>query len=308
MKDMLFTDYFEEWVFTYKKDSVKEITLKKYHNALSFIKKQFGKITINEMTRREYQQILNEYAETHERQTTMDFHHILKGALQDAFHDGIIKRDPTYKAIVKGKEPTIKKKDKFLSDKELNTLISNLNITNEANSDLLVLLLAKTGLRFGELLGLTPNDFDFNKGIIDVNKTWDYKSKNGSFQPTKNKSSVRKIIADKKIMDSIKDCIDNEETENYKSIFIKDGVRIFNSTINTFLKNKCIESDVPIISLHGLRHTHASILLNVGVSIQTIAERLGHADTTTTQQTYLHIIKELEEKDNKKMLEKLELL
>ena len=52
-----------------------------------------------------------------------------------------------------------------------------------------------------------------------------------------------------------------------------------------------------MITVHGLRHTHASLLLYNGVSIASVAKRLGHADMTTTQKTYLHIVQELENKD-----------
>lgn len=59
----------------------------------------------------------------------------------------------------------------------------------------------------------------------------------------------------------------------------------------------CIEAKVPVISIHGLRHTHASLLLFAGVSIASVARRLGHASMTTTQKTYLHVIQELENQD-----------
>lgn len=52
-----------------------------------------------------------------------------------------------------------------------------------------------------------------------------------------------------------------------------------------------------MISIHGLRHTHASLLLFAGGSIASVALRLGHASMTTTQKTYLHIIQELENQD-----------
>lgn len=58
-----------------------------------------------------------------------------------------------------------------------------------------------------------------------------------------------------------------------------------------------MHAKVPIISVHGLRHTHASLLLFAGVSIASVARRLGHASMTTTQKTYLHIIQELENQD-----------
>ncbi len=69
----------------------------------------------------------------------------------------------------------------------------------------------------------------------------------------------------------------------------------FLSEINGYDTTKA--ANVPVISIHGLRHTHASLLLFAGVSIASVARRLGHASMTTTQKTYLHIIQELENKD-----------
>ena len=75
--------------------------------------------------------------------------------------------------------------------------------------------------------------------------------------------------------------------------------------VNSLLKKHCEQLEIPVISIHGLRHTHASLLLFAGVSVASVAKRLGHADMTTTQQTYLHIIKELENKDNSKIMQHL---
>ena len=78
-------------------------------------------------------------------------------------------------------------------------------------------------------------------------------------------------------------------------IFVKG--KVYNSTLNDILARHCIKAGIPVISMHGLRHTHASLLLFAGVSIASVARRLGHASMTTTQKTYLHIIQELESKD-----------
>lgn len=72
---------------------------------------------------------------------------------------------------------------------------------------------------------------------------------------------------------------------------------IYNSTVNGILERYCKKLQISTISVHGLRHTHASILLFAGVSIGSVARRLGHASMTTTQKTYLHIIQELENQD-----------
>ena len=81
-----------------------------------------------------------------------------------------------------------------------------------------------------------------------------------------------------------------------KPIFITEA-NVYNSTVNNILARHCKKLNLPVISVHGLRHTHASLLLFAGVSIGSVARRLGHASMTTTQKTYLHIIHELENQD-----------
>ncbi len=81
--------------------------------------------------------------------------------------------------------------------------------------------------------------------------------------------------------------------------------RVFNSTVNSRLKALCQKAGISVISLHSLRHTHASLLIYAGVSIASIAKRLGHSSVTTTQETYLHIIRELENQDNDKIVRHL---
>ena len=75
-----------------------------------------------------------------------------------------------------------------------------------------------------------------------------------------------------------------QEKKENQPIFITG--RIYNSTVNHRLKRYCQKANIPVISAHGLRHTHASLLLYAGVSIATVARRLGHANMTTTQQVY----------------------
>lgn len=67
-----------------------------------------------------------------------------------------------------------------------------------------------------------------------------------------------------------------------KPIFVKS--RVFNSTINNRLKVLCENANIPTITVHSLRHTHASLLLFAGVSIASVANRLGHSSMTTTQE------------------------
>jgi integrase family protein len=228
----------------------------------------------------------------HERQTTMDFHHQLKGAILDAVDDGLIPRDPTRKVIIKGKLPAEKKR-KYLNQFELHALLRSLKLGERADWDWFILLVAKTGLRFSEALALTPADFDFAHQTLSVTKTWNYKD-GGGFAPTKNRSSVRKVQLDWQLIMQFAVLVKDLPTD--QPIFVPEE-KVYNSTVNDRLERYCRALDIPVISVHGLRHTHASILLYAGVSIASVARRLGHASMTTTQKTYLHVIQELENQD-----------
>ncbi|MBS5327457.1 MAG: site-specific integrase [Lachnospiraceae bacterium] len=291
-KTSLFYEYYAQWIEVYKKGAIREATLAKYLMTQKWVEKLIPEVKVSELTRTVYQQLLNEYAKEHERQTTLDFHHQLKGAILDAVDEGLLSRDPTRKAIIKGKTPKTKK-IKYLNQFELHTLIADLDIKDTPNWDCFILLVAKTGMRFSEALAITPEDFDFARQTLSISKTWDYKG-DGGFLPTKNKSSVRKIQIDWQIV--VKFSVLTKELPPDKPIFIGES-KIYNSTVNDVLIRHCKACGISEISIHGLRHTHASLLLFAGVSIASVARRLGHASMTTTQKTYLHIIQELENKD-----------
>ena len=286
-----FCEYYAKWITVYKKGAIRQVTMDKYLMTQKWLEKLIPDLKICDLNRIAYQQLLNDYAEYHERQTTMDFHHQLKGAVLDAVDDGLIDRDPTRKAIIKGKAPSTKK-IKYLNQFELHTLLASLELKDEVNWDYFILLVAKTGMRFSEALALTPKDFDFYHQTLSISKTWDYKGA-GGFQPTKNKSSVRKIQIDWQSVIRFSELVKGLPDD--QPIFV-DG-KVYNSTVNDVLSRHCERCNIPVISIHGLRHTHASLLLFTGVSIASVARRLGHSSMTTTQKTYLHIIQELENKD-----------
>lgn len=291
-KKELLGDYFERWIGVYKEGAIRKVTMDKYKLSLMWVKKLAPKMRLCDLDRVAYQKLLNDYAKEHERQTTMDFHHHLKAAVLDAVDEGLIDKDPTRKVIIKGKTPREKKK-KYLNQFELHTLLKDLNLEKGINYDWLILLIAKTGMRFSEAIALTPSDFDFSKQTLSINKTWNYKG-DGGFQPTKNKSSIRKIQIDWMIVSQFSALLKDLQPD--KPIFIVKEA-IFNSTINDVLERHCKNTNIPVITVHGLRHTHASLLLFAGVSIASVAKRLGHSSMNTTEKTYLHIIQELENKD-----------
>ena len=153
-------------------------------------------------------------------------------------------------------------------------------------------------------IALTPSDIDLAGCKINIAKTWNYKSTCGGFAETKNQSSKRIIHIDKQTCVRLLEKV--EHMKENQPIFVNG--RVFNSTVNNRLKALCRMAKAPVISIHSLRHTHASLLIYAGVSIASVAKRLGYSSVTTTQETYFHIIKELETQDNEKILNHLYLL
>jgi len=291
-----FCNYFNKWVEEYKSGNVRPVTLQKYHMTLRSLTDLAGDVRLSDLTKTKYQDIINRYALTHEKTTTADFHHHLKACLDDLVDDGIISRNPANKTVIKGKKPT-PKKSKFLSQFETQCLIKALKLEGDINYDYLIFLMIKTGLRFSEAVGLTPSDFNFETQTIYINKTFNYKVHGGNgFDKTKNESSIRKIQVDWKTLHMFSEIIKDVPKE--EPIFVYGKGHIYNSTVNDLLEQRCKEAGVPVVTLHSLRHTHASLLLAGGVSVASVAQRLGHSNMATTQKVYLHVIKELENKDN----------
>ena len=294
-------EYFAEWMQLYKRDAVQPITYQKYEMTHRQLCRLAPDIRMSQISRLTYQKILNEYAKTHERQTVMDFHRHVRSALMDALEERIIERDPTRKAVLKGIKHR-KHKTKFLHQHEVQSLLNVLTLNEGVNWDYFILLISKTGLRFAEALGVTPEDFDFARQNLKIDKTWNYKAEKGGFAPTKNHASVRNVQLDWQTVIQFSQL--TKGMPPHQPIFVQNS-KVYNDTVNHYLERLCRRAEIPVISVHGLRHTHASLLLYSGVSIASVAHRLGHSNMNTTQQTYLHIIQELENQDNDKVMKHL---
>ncbi|MFR8662728.1 MAG: hypothetical protein ACLVET_11430 [Blautia wexlerae] len=186
--NVLFSQYYAQWIDVYKKGAIREATMAKYLMTQRWVEKLVPELRVSELTRTAYQQLLNDYAREHERQTTLDFHHQLKGAILDAVDEGMIERDPTRKAIIKGKTPKAKK-IKYLNQFELHTLIADLDIKEEPNWDWFILLVAKTGMRFSD---------DDDKIRLNQRKPSKYKGLS-RFGPEKNLQRINKFMKERPI-------------------------------------------------------------------------------------------------------------
>lgn len=147
-------------------------------------------------------------------------------------------------------------------------------------------LLFWTGIREGELLALTPADFDFENRILTIDKSLTRKGGEAIVGPPKTKKSYRKIALSEFLC---------EEIREYIELILKIGQdkRIFEGVTKSFLCNEmergCRLSGVKRIRVHDLRHSHVSMLIYMGFSVVAIAERMGH-ETTDITFRYAHLL------------------
>lgn len=269
------------------------------------IKKLAPDLDLGNMTRADVQRLINEYGKTYEYPTVLDFLHHIQAPLRDATYEGWIAKDPTYKIHATSQVKHKETRFKYLESDQVTKLVKTLE-RDDSPEALMFLFDLKTGLRFAEIIGLTPKDIDLKNLTLYVNKAWNYKEKDGEFQPTKNKYSNRVIAIDWQTANILQRMMQGfEENEPFwlNRLQARSGSgRIFNSTLNLKLSNFCRDAGVPRITIHSLRHTHASLLISAGVSIQSVAKRLGHGNTETTQRVYIHLLDDLQERDNNKMM------
>lgn len=313
-----FWKYYEQWYETYKVNSVKGATLSKYKLTLKWVKKLVPELMLGDMTREDFQRLINDYGKSHEKPTVFDFYHHIAPAIEDAIYEGwITGKNPNHKIRITSAIENTDKGPKYLELDEVKKLEKVFHEDKTGFGDFFDFCL-RTGVRFAEGLGLTPKDVDTDNMTIYINKTFNYKTKEygnvdyGEFMPTKNKYSVRIIKIDYKTLMDLQRHMEGLDPKQpiwptwYDSIgriSSKYGKpRIFNSTFNERLKRMCYQAGVHPITVHGLRHTHASILIANRVSIQSVAKRLGHGDTETTQRVYIHLLDELAQEDDNKIL------
>jgi integrase len=166
-------------------------------------------------------------------------------------------------------------------------------------------LAVTTGLRRGELVGLRWRDVDFATGRITVVQQ---RAKGGgavSTGPTKNKRGRRLLSIDDTTLSALRLHRETQEKDKellgagYRDedfVFCRvDGKALHPDRVTKLLRQHVRAAGLPWIKVHGLRHTHATILLQAGVHPKVVQERLGHSSIAMTLDTYSHAIPAMQE-------------
>lgn len=306
--EMLFSDYFKEWFEIHKKGKHSISHEKNIIRTINEVEEFFLGVRLKDLNRNMYQSFLNKLAINHAKMTVKKRHNCVKSCIQYAIQDGLIQRDPTFKAVIFGEKESKKEDLKFINQQELTILVEKIksNMNPKYISRYIILFGIATGARFGEIVGLTWDCVDFENRTIHINKTWDYQH-TSDFANTKNYQSVRKISIDTDTVEMLKflqkhqkqHCLKTGLRNPNKLCFVNNLMEIVsNAAVNNVLRKLCKQCGIKQITCHSLRHTHASVLLYNGVNIKYISRRLGHKDIVITLQTYSHILDEMEQKES----------
>ena len=159
------------------------------------------------------------------------------------------------------------------------------HVSDKPMSKVIFYLFFYSGIREGELLALTLNDFDFDKNTVSITKNYARVNNQDIIQTPKTPKSKRTITLPVEIMEMVKEyggmLYDYKPTDRLfptqKSFLTREMVR------------GCKLSGVKKIRIHDLRHSHASLLIELGFAPLLISERLGHENVETTLNTYSHL-------------------
>lgn len=229
--------------------------------------------------------------------TILHHHRLISVILQTAVEWQVLFANPCDRV----KPPRVEHKEaRYLDEEQAARLMEVLESADIQNSTMIKLLLY-TGMRRGELCGLTWEDIDFEKSVIHIRRSSLYLADKGIFEDeTKNATSRRSIKVPADAMQALRAFrawqrrqalqLGDQWQASGRVFTAWNGAPIHPDTVTGWFARFIKENDLPDISLHSLRHTNATLLIAAGTNLQTVAARLGHASVTTTSKIYAHAI------------------
>lgn len=323
-----------EWLDAYVKPPVlKQKTYENYRDRLAYLLPLLGKRRLNTLTTRELQETFKKlYAEGGAHNQGLAAHSVnrirsyLKSALNAAIDNGLLTKNPANatKPLKEAKADIVVMNEnevrRFLEIAKSGLYISfgvkNPNYLKhnigtqylQKNYYNFVNLALATGMRCGELRGLSWKCVDFETGTIKVEEqlvtTNDYAD---MYDDPKTYHSVRTIVVDKTVLNELGEfkVYQQEYAEILGDKFLNEHDLIFTNTFGKpvcysnfrkryFIKMLGAAGISPKYTIHCMRHTHATLLLKAGVNMSVVSKRLGHSSTTVTLNIYTHVLADME--------------
>ncbi|MDR1002078.1 MAG: site-specific integrase [Oscillospiraceae bacterium] len=302
-----FEAFAEQWFTDYAKDHLRDRTYYRYKQLSVRTYAAMGHLPLLKISP---QVLLNFYSQLAERgqnqrtggglseKTIKHYHTFISSVMDRAIKWGAITDNPCKRIDT----PKVTKKQlDFMNEEEIIAFLNALENENTENRCIFITLIY-TGLRRSELLGLEWQDIDFDSGVISVVRTSQYVKEKGTYtDTTKTTESQRSIKASGVVIEALKKhkAAQGLRREEIGDKWIKsnrvftqiNGLPMSPNTPYQKLQKILKRNGLRSVSLHSLRHSNATLLINQGVNIKTVSGRLGHSQTSTTLNIYAHQIK-----------------
>ncbi|KUK32079.1 MAG: Integrase family protein [Thermoanaerobacterales bacterium 50_218] len=276
----------DRWL-AHVRGSVAETTFENYSVHARRLKPYVGRLPLWGLTPGALQEALSPMWEKFVPTTCRKTVGTLKTCLRQAVAWGWVSRDPTQGL----KLPRVARSEKrVLAPGELTRLLEALKGYKHG---LAVRVLAVAGLRLGEVLALRWEDVDFEKGTVTVRRSADSKRRKLK-EDTKTPAARRTIRLDAETLRLLEEHKRSQKVRPLKDALVfpaEDGRPLRCNAVRKTLRLALKKAGLPRIRVHDLRHTAASILIDAGVSLTTVAAFLGHSSPATTAAIYAHAVR-----------------
>lgn len=318
-KKMRLRDYAEFWINNYAILNLSPKTYERYKSMLKArILPYLGNMYLDKIQPMQLMYLYQELGEctytrkneTHKlsSKTILEHHRLLHSMLQQAVYWQMIPYNPASRVRPpKARKPNIN----FYDDVQTIALIKALE-GEELKFRVIILLTIFTGLRRGEVLGLEWQDIDFKNSSVTVRQASQYVSSIGIYTKDPKTETSNRIIS---IPESITKLLKEYQRKQLKNrlllgdkwietnrLFVQsNGAPMHPDTITKWFRQFLEDKNLPHITFHGLRHTHATLLISQGLDVRTVSNRLGHAQTSTTLNIYAHAFAKMDREASEKL-------
>jgi len=290
--------WYEYWITEIKAKTVRQNTIRNHNERYKQnIKEYIGQMPLNEVKPIHCQNVLNQMADTYRNSTIKLTSITMYGMFQSAVDNELILKNPMTKYVrcTSGKPS---KPPRVLSVEEQKLFLET---TKESSNFNQYAFLLQTGLRTGEMIGLKWSDIDFEKRILHVSRTMEYRYSVGEWRigETKTKNGCRDIPLTTEAIEILKR--QKKKVQELKTVKMEfsDFVFLFrkgeptkNSAYDTKLMYYCDKVGMQRFSMHTLRHTFATRCIEAGMRPKTLQMILGHSNIGITMNLYVHVTDE----------------